>query len=54
MIIKHTDDTQLLSTMRVQLGKEHNNYIKLITLDFWKRESQRLTTMDELVKSIGL
>lgn len=54
MIIKHTNDPQLLSTLKVQLGKERNNYLKMITLDYWKGNSQRATTMDELVKSIGL
>lgn len=54
MIIKHSDDSQLQSTLRVQLGKEANNYLKLITLDYWKRDSNRVTTMDELVKLMGL
>lgn len=54
MIIKHSDDLQLQSTIRVQLGKETNNYIKLITLDYWKRDANRITTMDELVKLMGL
>jgi retron-type reverse transcriptase len=54
MIIKHSDDPQLQSTLRVQLGKEANNYLKLITLDYWKRDANRVTTMDELVKLMGL
>jgi len=54
MMIKHSDDSQLQSTIRVQLGKETNNYLKLITLDYWKRDANRITTMDELVKLMGL
>lgn len=54
MIINHSDDQQMQSTLRVQLGKETNNYLKLITLDYWKRDTHRVTTMDELVKLMGL
>lgn len=54
MIIKHSDDQQLQSTLRVQLSKEENNYLKLITLDYWKRDTNRINTMDELVKLMGL
>jgi len=54
MIIKHSDDQQLQSTLRVQLSKEESNYLKLITLDYWKRDANRINTMDELVKLMGL
>lgn len=54
MIIKHSDDQQLKSTLRVQLGKENNNYLKLITLNYWKMDANRVNTMDELVKQMGL
>jgi len=54
MLIKHSDDPQLKSTLRVQLSKEANNYLKLITLDYWKRDANRVSTMDELVKQMGL
>lgn len=54
LLIKHSDDQQLKSTLRVQLEKEANNYLKLITLDYWKRDSNRLSTMDELIKQMGL
>lgn len=54
MIIKHSDDQQLKSTVRVQLSKEPNNYLKLITLGYWKRDTKRINTMDELVKQMGL
>lgn len=54
MIINHSDDQQLQSTLRVQLSKEENNYLKLITLDYWKRDTNRINTMDELVKLMGL
>ena len=54
MLIRHTADSQLQSTLRVQLSKESNKYLKLITLDYWKRDADRVSTMDELVKMIGL
>ena len=54
LLIKHSDDQQLQSTLKVQLSKESNNYLKLITLDYWKRDAHRVNTMDELVKQIGL
>lgn len=54
MLIKHSDDQQLKSTMRVQLSKEENNYLKLIILDYWKGDANRVSTMDELVKQMGL
>lgn len=54
MLIKHSDDQQLKSTLRVQLSREANNYLKLITLDYWKRDANRVSTMDEIVKQMGL
>jgi retron-type reverse transcriptase len=54
MLIKHSDDQQLKSTLRMQLSREANNYLKLITLDYWKRDATRLSTMDELMKQMGL
>lgn len=54
MLIKHSDDQQLQSTLRVQLSKEKNNYLKLITLDYWKRDKHRVSNMNELVKQMGL
>lgn len=54
MLIKHTDNQQLQSTLRAQLSKETNTYLKLITLDCWKKNESRVSTMDELVKQIGL
>lgn len=54
MIIKHSDDQQLKSTLKVQLSKEKNNYLKLITLDFWRNDVNRINTMHELVKQVGL
>ena len=54
MLIKHSDDQQLKSTLRVQLSKEANNYLKLITLDYWKRDANGVNSMYELVKQMGL
>lgn len=54
LLIKHSDDQQLKSTLRAQLSKEVNNYLKLITLDYWKKDANRVSTMDELVKQMGL
>lgn len=54
MLIKHSDDQQLKSTLKVQLSKESSNYLKLITLDYWKKDVNRVNSMDELVKQMGL
>lgn len=54
MLFKHSADPQLKSTIRVQLSKEANNYLQLITLDYWKGDADRLITMDELVRQMGL
>lgn len=53
LLIKHTNDNQFFATIRSQL-KNESTYLKLIVLDYWKRDSKRVNTMDELVKSIGL
>jgi retron-type reverse transcriptase len=54
MLIKHSDDQQLKSTLKVQLSRETSNYLKLITLDYWKKDANRVNSMDELVKQMGL
>jgi hypothetical protein len=54
MLIKHSDDQQLKSTLKVQLSKESSNYLKLITLDYWKKDTNRVNSMDELIKQMGL
>jgi retron-type reverse transcriptase len=54
MLIKHSDDQQLKSTLKVQLSREVSNYLKLITLDYWKKDANRVNSMDELVKQMGL
>jgi hypothetical protein len=54
MLIKHSDDQQLKSTLKVQLSKEASNYLKLITLDYWKKDENRVNSMDELIKQMGL
>ena len=54
MLIKHSDDQQLKSTLKVQLSREASIYLKLITLDYWKKDANRVNSMDELVKQMGL
>jgi len=54
MLIKHTSDKQFQATIRAQLAGESSTYLKLITLDYWKRDVNRVNTMDELVKLMGL
>jgi retron-type reverse transcriptase len=54
MLIKHSDDQQLKSTLKVQLSREASNYLKLITLEYWKKDANRVNSMDELVKQMGL
>ncbi len=54
LIIKASKDQQLLSTLKANLSKEKNEYIKLIVLDYWKRDVNRIDSMQDLIKSIGL
>ena len=54
MLIKHSNDLQLQSTLKSHLSNETNNYLKLITLDYWKKNTHTVNTMDELVKQLGL
>lgn len=54
LIIKHSKNSQLLSTIKSQLAKEQNEYLKLIVLEFWKRDDNRVDSMQDLIKSIGL
>ena len=54
LIIKASNDQQLLSTLKANLSKEKNEYIKLIVLDYWKRDVNRIDSMQDLIKSIGL
>ena len=54
LIIKASKDQQLLSTLKANLSKEKNEYLKLIVLDYWKRDVNRIDSMQDLIKSIGL
>jgi hypothetical protein len=54
MLIKHSDDQQLKSTLKVQLSREVSNYLKLITLDYWKKDANQVNSMDDLIKQMGL
>jgi len=54
LVIKNSRNPQLLSSVKSSLAKEPNNYLKCIVLDYWKRDSNRIETMSDLVKSIGL
>lgn len=54
LIIKHSKDSQLLSTIKAILGKEQNEYLKLIVLDYWKNDNNRIDSMQDLIKSVGL
>lgn len=54
LIIKWSKDSQLLSSLKVTLSKETDEYLKIIVLDYWKRDDKRLETMEELIKSVGL
>lgn len=54
LIIRHSKDPQLLSSLKTELSRENTEYLKLIVLDYWKRDSHRMGTMLELIKSVGL
>ena len=54
LIIKSTKDLQMLSTIKANLTNEKSEYLKLIVLDYWKRDTNRIESMDDLIKSVGL
>lgn len=54
LIIKSSNDPQLLSSLKVTLSNESDEYLKLIVLDYWKRDDKRSETMEDLIKSVGL
>jgi hypothetical protein len=54
LIIKHSADQQLLSSIKANLSREKNEYLKLIVLDYWKRDNNRVDSMNDLIKSVGL
>lgn len=54
LMIKASKDQQLLSTLKANLSKEKNEYLKLIVLDYWKQDVNRIDTMQDLIKSVGL
>lgn len=54
LIIKHSKDSQLLSTIKGNIAIEQNEYLKLIVLDYWKNDNNRTDSMQDLIKSVGL
>jgi hypothetical protein len=54
LIIKSSKDPQLLSSLKSNLANERSEYLKLIVLEFWKRDDKRDETMEDLIKSVGL
>ena len=54
LIIKQSNDPQLLSSIKANLSKESSEYLKLMVLDYWKNTQNRVDSMEELIKSIGL
>jgi len=54
LIIKHSNDPQLLSTIKGNISIEQNQYLKLIVLDYWKNDTNRADSMQDLIKSVGL
>ena len=54
LIIKHSKDPQLLSTLKGNISSEQNEYLKLIVLDYWKNDNNRTDCMQDLIKLVGL
>ena len=54
LIIRGTNDPQLLSSLKATLSNESYEYLKLMVLDYWKRDDKREETMEDLIKSVGL
>ena len=54
LIIKQSNNPQLLSTIKANLNKENSEYLKLMVLDYWRNRENRMDSMEQLIKSIGL
>ena len=54
LIIRGSNDPQLLSSLKANLSNESSEYLKLMVLDYWKRDDKREETMEDLIKSVGL
>jgi retron-type reverse transcriptase len=54
LLIRHSNDPQLNATLKTSLSNEKSEYLKLIVLEYWKRDEHRTETMQDLIKSIGL
>jgi hypothetical protein len=54
LIIKGSNDSQLLSSLKATLSAESSEYLKLMVLAYWKRNDKREETMEDLINSVGL
>ena len=54
LIIKGSNDSQLLSSLKATLSAESSEYLKLMVLAYWKRDDKREETMENLINSVGL
>ena len=54
LIIKGSNDSQLLSSLKTTLSAESSEYLKLMVLAYWKRDDKREETMENLINSVGL
>ena len=54
LLIKGSNDPQLLSSLKATLATESSEYLKLMVLDYWKRDDKREETMEDLINSVGL
>jgi hypothetical protein len=54
LLIKGSNDPQLLSSLKATLATESSEYLKLMVLAYWKRDDKREETMEDLIKSVGL
>ena len=54
LLIKKSNDRQLHATVKSNLSNEPCEYLKLIVLDFWKYDSNRVDSMHDLINSVGL
>jgi len=54
LLIRHVQNEQLKSSIKSQLAFEKTNYLKLMVLDYMKKDKKREESMEELINSIGL
>jgi acyl carrier protein len=54
LVIKQDRDPQLMSSLKRSLAAERDEYLKMLVLGYWRRDKDRVETMEELLQMMGL